>query len=111
MRITRIDVLAMALAGTLVSSGPAFADDDPCAGFKWDVGKERTLFASPATPATAGKTGTAAPIAPLDRLLHLQLFPTGQVAFSVTPGKSGSADGTYAGVLSLIVPASGKYRV
>ncbi len=111
MPITRFNVLALALVGALVCGGPTFADDDPCAGFKWDVGKERALFASPATPATAGKSGTAAPLAALDRLLHLQLFPTGQLAFPVTPGKSGSADGTYGGVLSVQVPASGKYRV
>jgi hypothetical protein len=111
MRLTRIDVLALALAGTLVSGGPALADNDPCEGFKWDVAKERALFASPATMATAGKAGTASPVAALNRLVHLKLFPTSQVAFPVAPGKSGSADGTYGGVLSLNLPASGKYRV
>jgi hypothetical protein len=111
MQITRMLPLALTLVAALGGGGPALADSDPCEGFKWDVSKERALFASPATPTTAGKAGAAAPAAALDRLVHLQLFPTRQVAFPVTPGKSGSPEGTYAGVLSLNIPASGKYRI
>jgi hypothetical protein len=109
MRIWRIDVLALAL--TALVSGQALADNDPCAGFKWDVSKERALFASSATPTPAGKVGAAAPVVAPDRLYRITLLPTNQVAFPVTPGKSGSPVGTYGGVLSLSLPAAGKYRI
>jgi hypothetical protein len=108
MRITRIHALALALV--LACGGRSLADTDPCAGFKWDVSKERALFASAAAPTPAGKDGASAPPAAPNRLYQLQLIPASQVAFPATPGKT-SPDGTYAGVLTLNISASGKYRI
>lgn len=111
MRRPPTEVFALALAAALASDA-SFAEVDPCAGFKWDVSNERALFASPATTTTmAGKAASSAPAVSVNRLLHLQLLPTTQLTFPVAPGKSGSAEGTYGGVLSLSIPSSGKYRV
>lgn len=96
---------------TLIASAPmiAFADD-ACAAFKWDVTQERALFAKTVSPTPAGKDGTSAPAATPNRLYQLQLLPTSQVAFAAAPGKPSPPE-AFAGILSLNIPASGKYRI
>jgi hypothetical protein len=89
----------------------ALAGDDPCAAFKWDVSRERALFASAPAPTAAGKNGPSAPRLAPNRLYELQLLPASQVSFPVPPGRTSPAEGTYAGVFALSVPASGSYRV
>jgi hypothetical protein len=85
--------------------------DDPCAGFKWDVSRERALFASAGATVPAGKDRASAPGVVPNHLYRIVLLPASQVAFPVTPGKTSPADGTYAGVFALTVPTAGKYRV
>ena len=63
MRLRSAGVLpfvAALLVGTAAT--PARADD-PCAGFKWDVSKERALFAASVQPQAqpAGRDGTGRP--------------------------------------------------
>ncbi|HTV96718.1 MAG TPA: hypothetical protein VME42_11970 [Steroidobacteraceae bacterium] len=91
---------------------PARAQDgDPCAGYQWDVSKERALFATQAEHVAAGKDGrTDAPVVP-GRLLELMLLPLGQVSFPVPPGKASHAQGSYGGVFVLTIPSAGKYRI
>jgi hypothetical protein len=97
-------------AALMSASGYAASDTDVCAGYKWDVSKERSLFASAARPLAAGASaGTGAAIEP-NRLYALELKPAGEVTFPVPPGKSPPHDGMYAGVLTLEAPP-GKYRV
>jgi hypothetical protein len=88
----------------------AFAQD-PCGGFKWDVSKERALFATSARATPAGKDAAAAPVIEPNRLYQVQLLPQAQVAFSLPPGKQQSADGSYAGLAALKIPKSGSYRI
>jgi hypothetical protein len=88
----------------------AFAED-PCGGFKWDVSKERALFASSARPTPAGKDTAAAPVIEPNRLYQLQLKPEAQVTFSRPPGKKPPGDGSYAGLAALKIPKSGSYRI
>ena len=105
--LTPSSALALAL---LLGSGPSLASaDDACAGFKWDVSQERTLFGSSALAQPAGKDVTSATNILSNRLYELQLAPQSQVIFSVPPGKK-TADGGYAGLAALKVPASGSYR-
>jgi hypothetical protein len=97
---------AFSLIIALLASAPAtqaFAQD-PCGGFKWDVSKERALFATSARPTPAGKDAASAPVIEPNRLYQLQLEPEAQVAFSQAPGKKPPGDGSYAG---LAVQASG----
>jgi hypothetical protein len=97
-------------AALMTASGYAASDTDPCAGYKWDVSKERSLFASAAQPLSAGSSAaTPARIEP-NRLYALELEPAAKVTFPVAPGKSPPHDGTYAGILILEAPP-GKYRV
>lgn len=97
----------------LASAAPtqSIADEDPCAGFKWDVSKERALFSSVGTPLPAGKDGATAPQLKPNQLYQLRLLPAGQVSFTVTPGKASPAEGTYGGVFTLTTEASGTYRI
>jgi len=98
------------LALLLVLTAQASADD-PCAGFKWDVSRERALFATAGASLPAGKDRASAPGVVPNHLYRVVLLPAGQVAFPVTPGKTSPAEGTYAGIFTLTVPAPGKYRV
>lgn len=102
----------LALSATLVLvSGSAAADSDPCAGYKWDVSRERALFAGQAQPLAAGKDAAGAPVLESGHLYALELAAASAVRFVVAPGKASPAEGTYAGVLNLKVPAPGKYRI
>ena len=84
---------------------------DPCARFKWDVTRERALFAGPASAVIAAKDGRSPPPLATDHAYRVELAPASQVVFPVSPGKPSPAEGTYSGVLALDVPASGGYRV
>jgi hypothetical protein len=100
------------LLALLVGSAatPAIADD-ACAGFKWDVSKERALFAESAVPLAAGKDRMSAPVLAPNRLYQLGLTPQDHVAFVTPPAKKVLTDGAYAGIAVLKIPASGSYRV
>jgi hypothetical protein len=100
----------LALAVLLTASAQTLAVEDPCAGYKWDVSKERALFGGVAVSAAAGKDSASAPRVTPNRLYQLQLLPASQVSFPVSPGKT-PGEGTYAGIFSVTVPAAGSYRV
>jgi hypothetical protein len=89
---------------------PALADD-PCAGFRWDVSKERVLFAESALTLAAGKDRMSAPMVVPNRLYQLHLTPQDHVAFVTPPAKKMLTEGAYAGIAVLKVPVSGSYRV
>jgi hypothetical protein len=119
MRIRGSWALALLLASAAqVSSAaqgpgvaPAPAAADPCLGFKWDVSRERALFATAGATLPAGKDAASAPGVVPSHLYRVILLPAGQVTFPVAPGKTSPAEGTYAGVFALTVPAAGKYRI
>jgi len=87
------------------------AAEDPCAGFKWDVSRERALFGSLAQEQPAGKDSASAPVLVPNHLYRLRLLPRGQVAFAAPPGKSTFAADSYAGLAALQLPSSGSYRL
>jgi hypothetical protein len=93
------------------AAAPAAAAADPCLGFKWDVSRERALFATAGASLPAGKDLASAPGVVPNHLYRIMLLPASQVVFAATPGKTAPGDGTYAGVFTLTVPAAGKYRV
>ena len=95
----------MAIAGA-----PARADD-ACVDFKWDVSKERALFAGPATPLTAAADPKAAPVMQLNHLYEVVLQPQEKVAFAVTPGKKNPRADSHGGVLTFKIPTNGSYRI
>ena len=111
MRLVDDPAVSFLLALLLGSAAvPAFADET-CAGFKWDVSKERALFAESAVPLAAGKDRMSAPAVVPNRLYQLRLTPQDHVAFVTPPARKMLADGAYAGIAVLKIPASGSYRV
>ncbi len=91
-------------------AAPVLAQD-PCAGFKWDVGRERALFGSSAQEQSAGTDADTAPALAPNRLYRLRLLPRSQVAFVAPPAKEAPAADTYAGLAAVRVPSSGSYRI
>jgi hypothetical protein len=112
MRSTRGKACSLLLALVLGGAAlPVFADDG-CVDFKWDVSKERALFAATPAAATAGKDPMSAPVVVPNRLYRLRLVPQDLVTFAaVSPAKKAMSTSTYAGLATLKVPASGNYRV
>ena len=107
IRNARISMLLALLLGTL--SATAWAED--CVDFKWDVTQERALFATPATPLSAGMEAKSAPTVLLNHLYALKLMPQDQVTFAASPGKKTPRAGANAGIVTFKLPASGSYRI
>ena len=85
------------------------ASADECAGFKWDVRKEQTLFAGPSIALIAGRDLSSAPVVATDTLYQLQLLPQSVVTFTLSPGKAIPADGVYAGLATLKLERPGHH--
>jgi hypothetical protein len=102
-------VIAIVLALVLGPHGKTFADD-ACVDFKWDVTRERGLFAGSSTSLSAGADSTSAPVMQLNHLYALKLMPQEHVTFAATPGKKTPSAGSNAGVVKFKIPASGSYR-
>jgi len=100
-------ILALASGG---ANAPALGAD-ACADFKWDVSKERALFAGPAVSLPGGANLKSAPVVVPDRLYRLQLMPQGRVHFAAAPGKRTPDADAYAGLAKLKIPSSGGYRI
>jgi hypothetical protein len=107
-RSTVFSILLIALMGA--AGAPAMADD-ACVDFKWDVSRERALFAGPATQLTAAADPKAAPQVLVNHLYEVTLQPQENVAFAVAPGKQNPRAGSHAGLLTFKIPANGSYRV
>jgi hypothetical protein len=107
--VTGTTASSILLAGVFCFCAQAFADD--CTDFKWDVSKERALFAGPAAELPGGTDVKSAPAIMPNRLYRLQLAPQGKVRFAAAPGKTTPAGGDYAGLAKLTIAQSGSYRV
>jgi hypothetical protein len=100
-------LFALLLGGAAL---PALADEG-CLDFKWDVSKERALFAGPPSSLTAGKDSKSAPVVVPNRLYALRLTPQDQVAFAVAPTRKTATPPAYAGLATLKIDAPGSYRI
>ena len=110
MQSARVSAFALFLAlGVAGAARPAHADD-ACIDFKWDVSKERALFAGTPTVLKSAKEATAAPVIVPNRLYRLHLAPQDQVRFAANPGKKAAAD-AFAGLAALKIAAAGAYRI
>ena len=107
-RKTLLTILFVLAAGG--AALPAFAADE-CIDFKWDVSKERALYAKPAVELSAGKDLASAPSIVPNRLYRLRLTSQDRVAFSAAPGRSATAASAFAGLATLKIPAPGSYRI
>ena len=101
---------ATALAAILLLTATPGLAADACSGFSWDVSRELSLFAGPATSLAAGADSAAAPALAMDRLYTLALRPLNEVTFVTAPGKRNGAESGYGGLASLDIKTPGKYR-
>jgi len=112
MQSTRNLAVSMLLALLLGSSAlPAGAADEDCVDFKWDVSRERILFAATPAELTAGKDRASAPPIVPNRLYRLRLKAQDTVAFAVSPGKQLTGTPAFAGLATLRIAAPGSYRI
>jgi hypothetical protein len=95
----------------LAAALPSARADDACADFKWDVTKERALFAGAPTPVKAGTDTKMAPSLVPGKLYQVQLASQAGVNFVLEPGRKSRADADHGGVAILKMPTSGAYRV
>jgi hypothetical protein len=100
-------LLALVLKG---AAQPALADE-ACVDFKWDVSKERALFAETPVALTAGKDPMSAPVVVPNRLYQLKLTPQDRVTFSVDPARKTAGAPAYAGLATMKTPPAGSYRI
>jgi hypothetical protein len=98
-------LLAAAIAAPLTQA------DDACTDFKWDVSKERALFAKSPTPLKAGADAKAAPTVLPETLYQIQLASQNTVKFVLEPGRKSHADSDHGGIAIIKLPASGAYRI
>jgi hypothetical protein len=102
----------MTVAALSLGLTGAFAyADDPCAGFKWDVGHERALFAGKAQALAAAPDARTAPMLAFERLYDISLLPQATLALRVPASAKSSFQGAFAGFARLIITAAGRYSV
>lgn len=83
-----------------------------CDDVRWDVATERALFMTAhGTGVAAGQVTSAAPGVLVGELLEVALHPQESVQLAAPPSKVMLADGLFAGLLRLRIPAAGRYRI
>jgi hypothetical protein len=104
-------ITALAIAGVLgVAVQWAWADDS-CAGYKWNIEHERSLFARGGRSLAAGADASSAPVIPADQLLEVALLPESDVHYALPPSKRPRHGGAYAGLVRLQLTAPALYRI
>jgi hypothetical protein len=101
----------MLLSMLLLSGFTVAAADEPCTGGKWDVTQEHALFSKAPEAISAGHDLESAPIMKARKMYELALSPQSGVTFILPPAKKMLADGAFAGLVHMQVPAAGAYRV
>jgi hypothetical protein len=107
MNPVRLAFAAVVLAGV----GPAWAAQDPCAQFKWDVTREVALFRTSPVPIAAAAAPLDAPSIQPDMLYRVQLHPQEAVTLAAPVSKKMLDDGAFGGLLRIRLPESGTYRI
>jgi len=102
---------ACALAGVLGLALQGAWADDSCAGYKWNIEHERSLFARGARSLATGADASSAPIIPTDQLLELALLPQSDVHYVLPPSKRLRHGGAYAGLVRVQLTAPALYRI
>ncbi|MEP6547329.1 MAG: hypothetical protein ABJD53_07660 [Gammaproteobacteria bacterium] len=108
--IPRMAFALLLALGFAITATPVHGDDG-CIDFKWDVSKERALFAGTPSAIKAGMDAKSAPVIVPNRLYKLRLAAPAQVTFALSPLKKKAAEGAFAGLARLKISAAGSYRV
>ncbi len=109
-RLAWMMAVALGAVAAAMASSPVRAAD-PCDGITWNVLHERAVFATPPVAITAATAAGPAPTLELDKLYDITLTSQDKVSFVLQPAKKALADGAFAGMVTLHIPSSGKYRV
>jgi hypothetical protein len=88
----------------------ALVHADACIDFKWDVQRERALFATAPIAVSAGSDLKSAPSLTPDHLYRIKLMAQSGVRFAAAPARAGGDD-AHAGLALLNLPADANYRV
>jgi hypothetical protein len=105
-------IVLPALAALVMTTAATHAlAADPCAGFQWNVIRERALFAMKAEPLSAGRDTASARRMQVDRLYDWSLVPQEEVRFAAAPGKKVPSDAARGGLVRLQVVTAGTYRI
>lgn len=102
--------VSLALLAGAVFAGGALAADDPCQPFKWDLSRERVLFAAPATKPIDGNATPPAAFNP-EQAVDIRLQPQANVKLPAPPAKPMLTDGAWAGFATFTVARPGRYRI
>ncbi len=103
--------IAMLIAAVSLASVQTLAQADSCEGFKWDVSRERALFAADPQGIVAGRGGEKVVSIEPEHLYELRLAPQEQVQLAAPPSKKSISDGASAGLVRFHVEQEGQYRV
>ena len=87
MQPNRGKFFAILLALVLEGAAQPLLADEACVDFKWDVSKERALFAETPVALTAGRDPMSAPVVVPNRLYRLKLTIQDKVTFSAVPAR------------------------
>jgi hypothetical protein len=85
--------------------------DESCTALKWDVTRERALFAAAAKAATAGRDAASGPRLLPGQLYELALRPQHQITPAAPLGGKARKDAAFAGLALLKISTPGNYRV
>ena len=95
-------------AGLVIVGGCHAGSDASCSRYTWDVAKEKALFRMAPTVVTASSEMSNAPLVNLGHLYDVQLQQKPELGR--LPGDTPRAP-SYAGIVSIQIPASGIYWV
>ncbi len=111
MQTTYVKVACVVLTCIVAGALRSARAEDACVDFKWDVRKERALFAAAPAYLQAGRDAASAPAIAPNHLYKLHLLPQDKVAFANPPTRRNSDPGSFAGLAALTIPAPGSYRI
>jgi hypothetical protein len=104
-------LLVLLLACIATDAARLARADEGCSALKWDVTRERALFAGPAKTLTAGRDATAGPRLLPEQLYQLALSPQQQITPAAPLGHKARKEAAFAGLALLNVSIPGNYRI
>ncbi len=107
-RCKALFAVAMLVAVQAVSAAPA---DDGCVDFKWDVSKERALFAGTPTALTSGKDARIGADRRTEPALQISTPGPGSGCLRCIAGQTSREQNVYGGLAVLKISTAGSYRI
>jgi hypothetical protein len=104
--------LLVLLLACIAAAAPRLARaEEACSALKWDVTRERALFAGSAKTLTAGRDAPSGPRLLPQQLYELTLSPQQQITPAAPLGHKARKDGAFAGLALLNLSMPGNYRI